>query len=441
MQLEHGDRTCVEAYSGATDSAAQAAPSGGHPGRAALGVPHVAIACTLRSGSNLFCEMLRVNGFGNPKEWFQIGGAYPTAAFEPPRVANLRLLESQTAQFLLEHAQPGWRGVKCEWRQWQRLRRLAPMLPEAASILQAFQAGTWFLLLRRDLAAQAVSLYAARQTNVWMGEDTTEYRRLAKDFDGIYERFAELAADCFAWENYFSDLPHPPMRLFYEDLASGDPGIWLRVMRHLDPGFDAGRLDLEPLQSRPREHGRIRDLKFWFRNQILAGRQPHPVPWLLAEIGRTVARVEGQVSADGLLGRLTADLKGSPRSFRIQKLDLRKDLALTGAASVVQGTEFVDRAALRLDEFATCSFAVEALTRVLFQFHAHSWSGIVEISLGDRKEDIDLYTERGDSRYIFRDFATVFSGTIVVRCTGARNMLSKGPEVWLHRVLLLSAGS
>jgi hypothetical protein len=273
-----------------------------------------------------------------------------------------------------------------------------------------------------------------------MGEDTPDYRRLEKDFDGIYERFAELSADLFAWESHLSAGHMRPMRLFYEDLVSGDPHIWLRVMRHLDPTFEADQLNFEPLQERKSEHKRIRELKCWFRNQILAGRQPRSARWLLEEIGRTVARVEGQMPVDSLLGRLTNDLLGTPNAFRVQKLDLRKDVHRTGTASLVHGSQFIDRVSLRMDPPATCLLQVNDATRILLQLHAHSWSGIAEITLGDRTEEIDLFTTRTDTRHVFYDFAEAFTGTITVRCTGGKNLLSKGAEVWLHRILVLSAG-
>jgi LPS sulfotransferase NodH len=406
----------------------------------ALSVPHVAVACTLRSGSNLLCEMLRVNGFGTPKEWFQIDTSRLTTFVTGPVSANADLLKLQTEQFLHQHESAPWRGVKWDWRQFQRLRKLAPTSPESASVLRGFQNGKWFLLLRRDLAAQAVSLYAARRTNVWMGEGTTDYRRLAKDFDGIYERFAELSADLFAWETHLSAETIPAMRLYYEDLVSGVPEMWLRVMRHLDPAFEPARLNLEPLQGRPREHTRIRDVKRWFRNQITAGRQPRSAQWLLEEIGRTVARVEGQIPLDGLLGQLTAGLMGSPNAFRVQKLDLRTELHRTGSATLVHGSQYIDRVSLRMDPPAACLFQVTGATRILLQLHAHSWSGIAEIAFGTRTEEIDLFTTHTDSRYVFHEFSEGFTGTIKIRCGGGKNLLSNGAEVWLHRVLVLSAG-
>jgi LPS sulfotransferase NodH len=402
-----------------------------HPAQA---MPHVTIACTMRSGSNLLCEMLRVHGFGTPKEWFQIGSPHLSGA------ENLQLLKLQMGQFLHEHESARWQGVKWDWPQFQRLRKLAPFLPEAASLLNALQTGKWFLLLRRDLAAQAVSFYAAQNTNAWMGEHTPNHQRLEKDFDGIYERFAELSADIFAWETHISAGSIRPMRLFYEDLVSGDPDIWLGVMRHLDPAFEAARLDVAPLRDRPQGQNRIRKLKRWFSHQIMAGRRPRSAQSILQEIGRTVARVESQIPLDGILGKLTADLLGSPNAFRVQKLDLRRELCLSGAATLVHGSEFTDRVSLKMDAPADCRFQVNGATRILLQLHAHSWSGIAEITLGDRREEIDLFNTRTDTRHVFYDFPEGFTGTIAIRCTGLKNLLSKGAEVWLHRVMVLSAG-
>jgi len=440
LQLSQTEPRRGEAWSEFLMQAPPAVPGGIDLAEQDHVIPHVAIACTLRSGSNLLCEMLRVHGFGKPKEWFQIGSPHLSGTAELPAATNVHVLKLQTEQFLHDHESAKWRGVKWDWRQYRRLRKLAPFLPEAASALRSFQAGKWFLLLRRDISAQAVSFYAAQNTNAWMGQHTTNHQRLEKDFDGIYERFAQLSADIFAWESYLSSAPIRPMRLFYEDLVSGDPTIWLGVMRHLDPAFEAAQLNFEPLQSRPGEHKRIRKLKTWFRCQVMAGRHPRSSRWLLEEIGRTVARVEAQVPGDGPFGLLTADLLGSPAGFRVQKLDLRKEISHSGKACVVHGSEFTDGLSLKMDPPASCHFEATGATRILLQLHAHSWSGIAEITLGDRKEEIDLFTSRTDTRYVFYDFPEGFTGTSTIRCTGGKNLLAKGAEVWLHRVMVLSAG-
>jgi hypothetical protein len=93
-----------------------------------------------------------------------------------------------------------------------------------------------------------------------------------------------------------------------------------------------------------------------------------------------------------------------------------------------------------MDAPADCRFQVNGATRILLQLHAHSWSGIAEITLGDRREEIDLFNTRTDTRHVFYDFPEGFTGTIAIRCTGLKNLLSKGAEVWLHRVIVLSAG-
>ena len=125
---------------------------------AAPGAEDVVIACTLRSGSNLLCDVLRANGFGEPKEWFQVASSI--GADTQDIGLEARLLERQTEEFLAAHASARWRGVKFDWQQFHRLRTLASNLPGTAPVLQKLQRGHWIFLRRRDLASQAVSLYA-----------------------------------------------------------------------------------------------------------------------------------------------------------------------------------------------------------------------------------------------------------------------------------------
>jgi LPS sulfotransferase NodH len=419
---------------GAADHPARPGASDG----ADAGAAFVTVACTLRSGSNLLCEMLRLNGFGEPKEWFQ-----PAAALAPGATQNIgadaALLERQTREFFAAHRASPWHGLKVDWPQFQRLRCHAPAVAAVAAVSRSVETGRWIYLTRRDLAAQAVSLYAAQLTGAWMGEDTADYERLPDDFDALHERFAALAADAFAWDMYFRDGGPTPLRVFQEDLLGGGGAAWLSLMRALDPDFDPRGLDLSALDRPPREHQRVRELKNWFRAQLVGGRRPRSLVTLLEEIGGAVARVQRTPSIDGVLGRFAGDLIASPGGFSLVKIDLRRAARLEGAAMVVEQDHFLDRVAVRLDPGARCVFAASGI-RVMMEFHAHAWSGIAEIRLGDTTERLDLFSERPATRHFIRDFPTGFHGEITVYSGGDSNLLSDGSEVWLQRVFVLDDG-
>ncbi len=398
----------------------------------------VVVACTLHSDSDLLHDVLRANGFGEPKEWFQSVSSIGAATQDTG--SETRLLERQTQEFLAAHASGRWRGVKFDWQQFQRLRTLAPSLPGTMPVLQKLQGGHWIFLRRRDLASQAVSLYARQFACAWTGGVSADYENVPKDFDAIYERFASLAADTFAWEEFFHAREMSPARVYYEDMVGGSPVAWGNLLCRLAPDFDRGQLDLSALRAPPREHERVHALKTWFHEQLVAGRRPRSLLAVLDEIGRTVARVEAAPSVDGVLGRFAGDLIPSPGGFRLSKLDLRRDLQRKGSVTLVERAHFLDQAALRLDSDATCSFAVPA-RRVMVQFYAHAWSGIAEIRIGDTKEELDLFSERSGTRNFTRNLPAGFSSPIEVRSGKAKHLLSQGFEVWLQRVFVLSDGS
>jgi trehalose 2-sulfotransferase len=93
----------------------------------------------------------------------------------------------------------------------------------------------WIHLSRHDLAAQAVSLFRATQTNHWLSTDSEHQRQLPEapnsvgsdDLQGAYSypdiltlyRFLEREAR--GWANFFQARSVEPIKVVYEDLASG----------------------------------------------------------------------------------------------------------------------------------------------------------------------------------------------------------------------------
>jgi LPS sulfotransferase NodH len=419
-------------------AAAPPRPSGApawDPAAGGSSLGHVAVACTLRSGSNLLCDMLRANGFGAPKEWFQDKANFD-AGLGHAGSGHL-LLERQMQAFEAAHDASPWRGVKFDWLQFQRLRDLAPGLPAAAAMLEDVARGRWLFLRRRDVAAQAVSLYAAQVTGAWMGESEAEYDRVPQDFDAIHARFAALCAGSFAWENFFRTHGGAPICLYYEDLVAGGAPAWLAVLRHLDPGFDAARLDLTPLQAPPRSDGQLRPLKTWFRDELIGGRQPRSHLVLLEEIASMVAQAVRAPTVEGVLGRFAADRLACPAGFTLRKLDLDRDLRREGPGGLVAQDHFLNGVALRLDPGGACAFSAPA-GRVMLEFHAHAWSGIAEIRIGDAVVALDLFSERAATRHFIRELLPGFAGPIEIRSSGERNLLSAGGEVWLQRAFVLA---
>ena len=392
----------------------------------------VAIGCTLRSGSNLLGEILRANGFGEAKEWFQdgIGAASGTGSD-----ADALLLASQLRDFEAAH-DGGWYGVKLSWPQYLRLRAVGLKVPAAAPWLTALRHARWILLRRRDIARQAVSLYAAQTTGAWMGEHGVDYDLLTEDFDALHERFAALAAESFAWDEHFRAHPAPAAVIDYEDMLLWSSESWRDLFVRLDPEFDRDELDLTALAVPPRVDHRLDALKDWFHAELVRGQRPRSTNAMLAEIGVMVDRLApGTVTS--VVDRLLTDRFSRPDGFVLRKLDLRTDLARRGEAMVVEQGHFLDRVAVRLDAGGVCGFST-ASRRIMLQFHAHAWSGIAEIRFGQSVEQIDLFSFRADTRHVVRDLPPGFEGEIVIGSAMSKNLLSEGWEVWLQRVILLA---
>ena len=331
---------------------------------------------------------------------------------------------------------PGdWLGVKVSWPQYLRLRTVGRALPEAAALLANLPRARWILLRRRDIARQAVSLYAAQMTGAWMGETGADYDLLARDFDAVHERFAALAAESFAWDEHFRTHPAPVAVVDYEDMVQWDRAAWRDLFIRLDPSFDRDALDLSELAVPPRIDHRLDAVKDWFHAELVGGQRPRSTAVVLEEIGTMVDRIAPAI-AGSVIDRFLSDRFSIPDGFALRKLDLRRDLTLGGEATILEQGHFLDRVAVRLDAGASCAFAA-AGRRLMLQFHAHAWSGVAELRIGDTVERVDLFSNRADTRHVIRELPADFDGQVVVTSVIGKNLLSEGCEVWLQRVVVL----
>jgi LPS sulfotransferase NodH len=399
---------------------------------------YVSIACTLRSGSNLLCDVLRANGFGEPREWFQDGtNSGPDMRLPGAAAARLR---RQTEEFLAAHRGAAWRSAKFNWRQFRRASEVVARQEEFAALWNDLHAGCWIVQHRADLAGQAVSLYAAQLTGAWMGESSADYDLLAEDFDAIHERFAWLAAEEYAWDAYFRARRMTPLRLVYEDMVAWPRDRWCDLLQTLSPDFATDRLDLSALKSGTAEHPKVAGLKRWFREQLLAGREPMSVATALETLKDLAARLQTKPSVDGELGRVAADLIVDRRGFELRKFNLAIDLQNSGAAVMVARDHFLDRIALRLEADATSGFVAQG-RRIMIQFLAHAWSGIASVSVDDDVEQIDLFAQRPETRHYIRELPPGRSVPVTICATGAKHLLSEGCEVWVQRIFVLAGGA
>jgi LPS sulfotransferase NodH len=169
------------------------------------------IASTPRSGSHLLGHLLlATEELGSPLEYFhpehlktwqsRLGG--------PDLAALLRIL------FRHRTSPSGWFGVKAHWRQF------AP-IADNKDIMDLLDFRNYIRVVRRNPAAQAVSLTIARQINAWISFQVPT-REPTYDFGSIHAALMEIKAEDAHWRSYFEARGLDPILVEYEALAA-DP--------------------------------------------------------------------------------------------------------------------------------------------------------------------------------------------------------------------------
>ena len=187
------------------------------------------IAISPRSGSTMLCSALQcIPELGQPEEYLNARGA----------------LQHVHQEFgggnLLEYLQGAFRargpahtlGIKTAYLDFRLLAEscLGPHLAEHANFIY---------LTRRDIYAQAVSLWAARTTAMWHSSDGS-LSPVGMDMyslEALMPELHRLLRERVRWESYFSMARITPLRLVYEDLCTaGLAASVLSIARHI--GFE-----------------------------------------------------------------------------------------------------------------------------------------------------------------------------------------------------------
>jgi hypothetical protein len=69
---------------------------------------------------------------------------------------------------------------------------------------------------------------------------------------------------------------------------------------------------------------------------------------------------------------------------------------------------------------------------------SHPWSGVVEVAVGGKNTDVDLYDLLTTMRPSIMSFDATDDRDIVIRPLGRKNEASNGYEVWVQRIWLLT---
>lgn len=185
------------------------------------------IATTPRSGSNYFCDLLFERAtIQNPKEVLNLELLRSRGLLEETRylVPSLEALIANLGYDRRQKASPICGKVM--YSQFDVARRLP-------GVRESLEAHPVVLLLRRDIVAQAVSLYIAEFTGQW-----TSYKEPARDvselsykfeaIDGIAERIERHTA---LWRRTFLVAGIHYIELYYEQVIEQPAEAVDRVMQ------------------------------------------------------------------------------------------------------------------------------------------------------------------------------------------------------------------
>jgi trehalose 2-sulfotransferase len=208
------------------------------------------IAITPRSGSSYLCDvMTQIKLFGSP-------GESVNQQFIPKIIERIpgRTPEEYIRNVMrFRKTKNGTAGLKASWFQFRNFMD--------AMTDRAYLAGFKYIYLtRRDLAAQAVSLYKATassvfHTNISHSEEAlSTLQSLEYDYAKIKEWYLHIVQQEKGWEAYFEENGIHPLRLTYEDIDDDILGVLARIAAFV--GVDPNEVKLP---DAPSIFGKIRD--------------------------------------------------------------------------------------------------------------------------------------------------------------------------------------
>ena len=188
------------------------------------------IAMTPRSGSSHLCDVLKnTKMMGRPGEMLsQL--FIPNILKRAPGATPDEYLSQVTR---VVRTRNGVSGFKASWFQFNDFR--AAMQDESV-----FRAYRYIHLTRRDLAAQAVSLYCATASNVFhtnvehTSSEREKLQTLQYDFKKIKEWHSHILAQEMGWRQYFAQHDIYPLSINYEEIEEDVTAVVRRLARFID---------------------------------------------------------------------------------------------------------------------------------------------------------------------------------------------------------------
>jgi LPS sulfotransferase NodH len=195
------------------------------------------IAITPRSGSTWWCDLLARTDAGRPAEFLNEGGIWRKTCFSDGELSSWDELHEGISRSAKNPAY----DLKASWFQFAPL--LSPQLERTLGTL-GFPRTTWSYLTRRDLAAQAASLYLMKRTgssHQRRGQPHPEFDNRWFDdsranIGAIMCWLLHVAQQEYGWETFFAIHHIKPWRCAYEDISAKPIRFVRQYIRHANLG-------------------------------------------------------------------------------------------------------------------------------------------------------------------------------------------------------------
>lgn len=396
------------------------------------------VACTLRSGSNLLCELLERRGLGRPREYFQEESYNNSHSLRVASSPSLSSLAEVYQTFAQAHEQSAWLGVKWNWSQFRILNDTIRQSSDLGRFEDLFPRPAWIKLERQDKVAQAVSLFVAQHIGVWVNGDIGRVEHnLQYDFEEIYRVLGEILREEFAWTNFFKKNNIAPVSIVYEDLVANPDRECARLLRAL--GVPEGEPDAV-LQSKSfllnqrTSTSLQQEIASRFYDDIAKGRVPKK-EMDFEDLLISLNRLYEKRAEDQIFTNFIGD--HSARFPQIRKLNIDSDCTLDGEIGRIEEPHFLDGVGYRLDAGSRIAFRARA-RRILLRLLAHPWSGEAELCFGGEPHILDLYHPVTSTRPVLEHWPETALREVTICPRGSWNALSSGAEVWLQQIWVLA---
>ncbi|MDP2901795.1 MAG: Stf0 family sulfotransferase [Methylovulum sp.] len=200
------------------------------------------IAITPRSGSTYLCDMMmKTKRLGTPQEVLGQLSINNRLKNIPGRTPDEYIRNAIRVKRTANDVS----GLKASWFQFQNFMEAM----DDQSYLAGFK---YIYLTRRDLFAQAVSLYKATASSVFhtnkqhSEEELSQLNALEYDYDMIKNWYGHIAAQEKGWQQYFYNKRIFPLCITYEDIEDDILTVLKRIATYVAVNPENIAISAEP---------------------------------------------------------------------------------------------------------------------------------------------------------------------------------------------------